>query len=170
MGLWGYSQYGYGKSSYCSGSVFFSGTHIGKLETVSGKLTECPDISRWNKRCLNNIKMEKIRNPFCVTFIRFLPFMALTYLGCVRTTCICVSRMLKTGIQYLPVDSMQTATTMVFLWTSRPAQIRCFTSKSMWYLLSQRAKRDISIDCHPSEKTYHGNRVSRGIMCQSLKW
>ena len=90
-------------------TFFFSGTHIGKLETVSGKLTECPDISRWNKRCLNNIKTEKICNPFCVTFIRFLPFMALTYLGCVRTTCICVSRMLKTGIQYLPVDSIQTS-------------------------------------------------------------
>ena len=33
----------------------------------------------------------------------------------------------------------------------------------------ERAKRDISIDCHPSEKTYHGNGVSRGIKCQRLK-
>ena len=39
----------------------------------------------------------------------FLPLIALTYLGWVRQTLQVGSRALKTGIQYLPVDSMQTS-------------------------------------------------------------
>ena len=37
------------------------------------------------------------------------PFWGFVYLGCARTTLHFFSRMLKTGIQYLPVDSMQTS-------------------------------------------------------------
>ena len=62
-------------------AVFLSGTHIGKFETISGKLTESPDISRWNKRSFNDIKAKKIGNPFCITFVSFLTLYGFDILG-----------------------------------------------------------------------------------------
>lgn len=39
-------------------TVLFSGTHTGEFETVSGKLTQCTDVSRGNKRSFDDIKAE----------------------------------------------------------------------------------------------------------------
>ena len=76
-----------------------------KLESSRSALISAGGI----KDALTMSKRKRFAIHFASRLSVFLPFMALTYLGCVRTTCICVSRMLKTGIQYLPVDSMQTS-------------------------------------------------------------
>jgi hypothetical protein len=61
------------------------------------------------------IKLERTKSHLkssdihAVPLVGFLGMMALTYLGCVRQTLQVFSRALKTGIQYFPVDSMQTS-------------------------------------------------------------
>lgn len=61
------------------------------------------------KEALTISKRNRLAIYFASRLSVFLPLMAFTYLGCVRTNCMCGSRILKMGIQYLPVDSMQTS-------------------------------------------------------------
>lgn len=62
-------------------TFFFSGTHIGDLETVAGKLPESADVSRSYKRCFYNVKAEQVSNPFRITLVSLLAFDSFHIIG-----------------------------------------------------------------------------------------
>lgn len=90
-------------------TVFLCRAHIRKFEPVAGQFTQSPDVRGRDKRSLDNVEAEEVGNPFHITLVRLFAFDGFHILGVCETVCICGLRILKMGIQYLPVDSMQTS-------------------------------------------------------------
>ena len=62
-----------------------------------------------NETPVDKVVLKQIGNPFGVFLVSFLPRIALTYFGCASVILQVVSKILKIGIQYFPVDSMHTS-------------------------------------------------------------
>ncbi len=99
-----------GDSQAVLSAVLLPDKHVGELGTVTRTKSRSWRISGEGIK-LGFIMFHMKRSQIHLAFLRsvLFPFWGLVYLGWVRVTKQDFSRTLKTGNQYLPVDSMQTS-------------------------------------------------------------
>ena len=87
-------------------SVFLAALHGNQLIAVAGKLTQNTDIQVWDETAFYKANAKQIPDPLGIFRIIFVslysPYPCTTRMPR-------FSRMLNTGTQYFPVDSMQTS-------------------------------------------------------------
>lgn len=79
------------------------------MPPVADEIAQMANSWRRDKGRLDHVAHEQVANPLCILPVSFVAFCGLVYLGCASVTRQVFSRMLKTGIQNLPADSMQTS-------------------------------------------------------------
>lgn len=123
-----------GDSQTVLGAVLLSGEHVRELGAVAHQVAELPYFRRWDKAGLYHVAHEEVADPLCILAVGLITLLRLRIFGMGKCDETGFSRMLKTGIQYLPADSMQTSKQEYFASQSAsslkrlrsgPAYIRC---------------------------------------------
>lgn len=102
-------------------SHLLAGTLIDKLVAVAEKLPELMDLFHRNVAGGDDVKLEKVSDPHGIFVIGLLPFDSPDVFRVGDNAMGWPSRTLKMGIQYLPVDSMQTSEQLCLRSQSRQA-------------------------------------------------
>ena len=89
-------------------TVLLTSQHIRELDTVTNEVAQMANGWRRDKGRLDHVAHEQVADPLCVLPVSFVALLRLCVLGVCQCNQIGFSRMLKTGIQYLPADFMQT--------------------------------------------------------------
>ncbi len=90
-------------------TVLFAAFAAGQLKAVAGVFAEDTDVLTRNKTAGDKAEPEKIADPFGILGIILVAFYGFNPLRVGNGDIDPVFRRLKTGIQYFPVDSMQTS-------------------------------------------------------------
>ena len=91
------------------GTVLLASQHIRQLHAVADKIAQMANSWRRDKGRLDHVAHEQVANPLCVFPVSFVALLRPCVLGVCEGYKAVFSRTLKTGIQYLPADSMQTS-------------------------------------------------------------
>ena len=102
-------------------TILLTALHRSELIAVAGQLPQDTDILGRNKAAFHQTDAEQIPNPLGILCVILVSF---THLGLAMTTrMLRFSRMLKTGTQYFPVDSMHTSK-QLFSWSQSAKRFR----------------------------------------------
>ncbi len=102
-------QFQVGNGKTVLGAILFPREYIGEFDAIAHQVAQLADIRRWDKAGLDHAAHIQVTDPLGVLSVGLVPFLGFDVLEVGQGDPIGLFRILNTGIQYLPVDSIQTS-------------------------------------------------------------